>query len=214
MKGPWCNWSRLNGFLKHGKGGVTRCPAMMSSIGALCGSQDCHSFITPGVCFCMSACVLLVTPFPKSNSKILVGWDSHTNMRKPPTSSSHGYATVTLKKSASSSSEISARPLIPHTTHIHSHPYPVVGTHPLKNPQTINFISMVHKSPPTRLLLQGETFPRKGEKHLAVKFLFFSLHFSPSLYSISMSENKQLTVNSVENRCIASHHTDPLFPCF
>lgn len=53
VKGPWCNWSRLNGPLKHGKGGVTRCPAMMSSIGPLCGSQPCHSFIPPGVC-CLS----------------------------------------------------------------------------------------------------------------------------------------------------------------
>lgn len=48
---------KLNGALKHGKGGVTRCPAMMSSIGALCGSQACHSFIPPGVCFCVSMCV-------------------------------------------------------------------------------------------------------------------------------------------------------------
>lgn len=89
----------------------------------------------------------------------------------------------------------------------------MVSTHPLKNPQTINFISIVHNSPPTRLLLQGETFPRRGEKHLAVNFLFFfSLHFSTSLYSISMSENKQLTVSSLENRCIASH--GPSLPLF
>lgn len=130
VKEPWCSWSWLKGSLKHGKGGVTRCPAMMSSIGALCGSQACHSFTpTPrGVCFCVSmhACVLLlITPYHQSNSfsvaqwgKKLVGGGSHTNRRKAPASFSHGYATVPLKNSASGCSKVSAHPLIlSHNTH-------------------------------------------------------------------------------------------------
>lgn len=68
----------LNGPLKHGMGGVARCPAMMmSSIGALCGTQAHHSLSPP-------RCVLLITPFHRSKSKNVVGRDSRTNSRKPP----------------------------------------------------------------------------------------------------------------------------------
>lgn len=48
VREPWCSQSApwLTEWLsEHGKGGVTRCPAMMSSIGALCGGQGCYSFV-------------------------------------------------------------------------------------------------------------------------------------------------------------------------
>lgn len=87
----------------------------------------------------------------------------------------------------------------------------MVDTHPSKNPRTIHLISTVHKSPPTHLLLQGETFPRRGEKHLVVisfppYFFFFKLRFSPPLHSISKKEreNKQRALTFLENGCIAS----------
>lgn len=114
-----CPWSRLNDSLQHGTGGATRCPAMMmSSIGALCGIQACHSFFPP------PRCVLLITPIHRSNSKNFVGRDSRTNRRKPPTPpppsppSRHGYGTVTLKNSVFGCLAFSACPLIlSHNTH-------------------------------------------------------------------------------------------------
>lgn len=158
VKGPWCNWSRLNGPLKHGKGGVTRCSAMMSSIGALCGSQACHSFIPPGVC-CWSH------PSTKAIAKTwLVGpctqtWKS-TPPPSPPASSSHGYATVTPNTLAQHSFSFSPIPCGRHTP-LEKSPYHSLHQHGTQ-------------SPPTHLLLQGETFPSRGEKHLVViSFSFF-----------------------------------------
>lgn len=58
-------WSWVNGSLKHGKGGVTRCPAMMSSIGALCGTKGLPFIHSPGVCLCVSMRVWLITPYNK-----------------------------------------------------------------------------------------------------------------------------------------------------
>lgn len=140
----------------------------------------------PGVCFCVHVCVcvLLITPLPQkaiafhSSMRQKIGWWKLAHKyEKAPTSPSHGYATVPLKNSASGCSEkISAQPLIvSHNTHSFSLRHTLlVSTHPLKNPQTIH-LRTVHKSPPTRLLLQGETFPRRGKKHLVViSFSFFT----------------------------------------
>lgn len=133
VKGPWCNWSRLNGPLKHGKGGVTRCPAMMSSIGALCGSQACHSFIPPGVC-CWSH------PSTKAIAKTwLVGPCTQTWKSTPPPPPRPPHPVMAM---------LQLLQILSHNTHSHSHPYPVVGTHPLKNPHTIHFISTVHSPLP------------------------------------------------------------------
>ncbi|TNM92707.1 hypothetical protein fugu_018109 [Takifugu bimaculatus] len=96
----------LNGSLKHGTGGAARCPAMMmSSIGALCGIQACHSFSPPPT---LQVCVVDRTHR-----------DSRTNSRKPPTPQSrHGYGTVTLKNSVFGCLAFSACPLIlSHNTH-------------------------------------------------------------------------------------------------
>lgn len=66
------------------------------------------------------------------------------------------------------------------------------------------------RSPPAPALLQGETFPRRAEKHLAVTtlFLFFpSLHFSPSLRSISKSQNKLPPLSRWKTAVL--HHAEP-----
>lgn len=79
VKQASCPWSRLNGSLKHGTGGAARCPAvMMSSIGALCGSQACHSFSPPpGVC-CWSH------PFTEAIAKTLLVETLAQTVESPP----------------------------------------------------------------------------------------------------------------------------------
>lgn len=224
VKEPWCSRGWLNGFLKHGKGGVTRCPAMMSSIGALCGSQACHSFTPPppGVCFCVSmracVCVLLITPYHKSNSfsvaqwgNKLVGGGSHTNMRKAPASSSHGYATVPLKNSASGCSIVSAHPLIlSHNTHSFSLiPF---GQHTPLEKSPNHSLQRSTQVPSHSLAFTRWNIPEKREKTPGRhKFLLFSFfHFSPSLHSISKSKNKQRPLT--DWKTVELHHTDPLCP--
>lgn len=61
VKELWCSQSWLNGSLNMEKGGVTRSPAMMSSIGALCGFQARHSFLPRCVSGWASTCLLLIT---------------------------------------------------------------------------------------------------------------------------------------------------------
>lgn len=135
--------------------------------------------------------VLLITPFHRRNSKNFVGRDSRTNSRKPPSprllqtwlwySYSEEFCLWVLRVPS-----LSANTLTQHTF-ILAHTLWSIHT-PRKIPGP--FTSSVHKSPPTHLLLQGETFPKRGEKHLVViSFpLFFKLHFSPPLHSISNRE--------------------------
>lgn len=79
-------WKSTEWLYDHRKGGVTRCTAMMSSIGVLCGSLTCYSFVNQ-VC---APALLCLTPNNISNhclwlseAKKLIGGSSHTNMRKP-----------------------------------------------------------------------------------------------------------------------------------
>lgn len=116
VKQASCPWSRLNGSLKHGTGGAARCPAMMmSSIGALCGIQACHSFSPPpppGVCCWLH-------PFTGAIAKtLLVETLAQTVESHPPFPSRQGYGTVTLKNSVFGCLAFSACPLIlSHNTH-------------------------------------------------------------------------------------------------
>lgn len=149
---------------------MTRCPAMMSSIGALCGSQGLpfiHSY--PRCVFLLS-----ITPCHKSNSVLLLNEAKNcpkTRRKKSPRlflfqswlcySSTEEFCLWLLRNLRSPSDTLTQHTFI----------LTVVNTHPLKYPQTIHF------SRPTLLLLQGETFPRRGKKHLVVISFFF---FSPS----------------------------------
>lgn len=147
---------------------MTRCPAMMSSIGALCGSQACHSFIHPPthpqVCVflrehaCVCVCVLSITPHHKSNSfpglNEAQNWSVEAHTQAPEKS-------LRLFQSwlcYSSTEEFCLRaprrnlrsPCITRTQRTFILAHTLWSAHtPLKNPQTIHF-STVHKSPPTR----------------------------------------------------------------
>ena len=159
VKEPWFSQKLTEWLSEHGKGGVTRCPAMMSSIGALCGTQACHSFNRPGVCFCVSvrACVVNHTLTAKEQKlsvaqwgKKLVGGGSYPSTREPPPlpvmAMLQFHWRILPSGFLKKTKKHSAYPLIlAHNTFILTHTL-LVSTHPLTNPQTIHF-SMAHKVP-------------------------------------------------------------------
>ena len=184
--------------------------------------RACHSFIhTPGVCFCvgMRACVLLITPYHKSKSFLSLNeaknWsvEAHTETRRSPRllqswlcySSTEEFC-LRLRRNLSSPSD-----MLSHNVHSHSYTFGQQQTPVEKSPKP--FTSARYTSPlPLDLLLQGETFPRRGKKHLVVISFSFFLHstFPSSLRSISKSKNKQRPLS--EWKTVALHHTDPLCP--
>lgn len=132
---------------------------------------------------------------------------TQTREKSASATSGHSYATVPPESPAPRcSSGISARP--PTLSLAGCRPCPAVGSHPLKKSPSR---SPHARSPPAPVLLQGETFPRRAEKHLAVTTLFFffppSLHFSPSLRSISKSKNKLPPLSRWKTAVL--HHSEP-----
>lgn len=179
---------------EHEKGGVTRCPAMMSSIGALCGSQAHHSFIAQVYVPAWTRVCAVVDHTLTQKQRLSVGEPRQKIGRrrlahkhqKASASSSHGYATVALKNSASRLLKNLSSPSNALTQNTFMLTHTLWSAHtPRKNPQPIHF-SVVQKSPPTRLLLQGETFPRRGKKHLVVMSFSFFFHSTFPLRSIPL----------------------------
>lgn len=155
---------------------------MMSSIGALCGSETCHSSPPPkGVCFCMHACCWCSHPVAQaiavcSSMRQKISQRRLTHKHKEASaSSSYGYATLALKNSTMGSSKknlSSPSNTLTHTTGLCSL---------IWRAHTIPLTIAWYKNPlPLTVLLQGETFPRRGKKHLVVISLTFFTPLFPS----------------------------------
>lgn len=187
VKGPWCNWSRLNGLLEHGKGVVARRPAMMSSIEALCGSKACHSFNPPPCAFFnVSKRVLFITLFHRSKSNNVVGRDNH---EKAP-------SLIQSRPCYSYSEEFclrffSDRPLIL-SQNTHLFPSMPCGRHAaLEKSPNHSLHQHGTQVPSHSLAFTRWNIPKKRGKTPGHHKFLFSLHFSPSLNAISKRENKQ-----------------------
>lgn len=162
----------------------------------------------------MHACRLLITPRRTSDRCLQLNEEKKRitqrrlphNHKKASASSSYGHATVALKNSTSGSSTNLSSPsnTLTHThkTHAYVHSFGQPTLTPWKVPTPLTTITWYESPLPLALLLQGETFPRRGKKHLVVISLpFFTPLFPSPLHSISKNKNKQW----LENRCIASH---------
>lgn len=146
---------------------------------------------------CVSVCVLLITPYHKSNHFSVAhgvkNWlaEARTQTREsPPASSGPGHATVPLKNSASSSSEISALPLIlSHKTHSFSLiPF---GQHtPLEKSPNHSLLQHKYTSLlPTACFYKVKHSQEEGKKHLVVISLLF-FHSTFPLRSIPLARAK------------------------
>lgn len=187
VKGSWCNWSRLNGPLEHGKGVVARRPAMMSSIEALCGSKACHSFNPPSLCIFPreQVCVVYHTvPQKQKRKKNVVGRDNH---EKAP-------SLIQSRPCYSYSEEFrlrffSDRPLI---LSLNTHLFPSMpcGRHAaLEKSPNHSLHQHGTQVPSHSLAFTRWNIPKKRGKTPGHHKFLFSLHFSP-LHSMPLVRGK------------------------
>lgn len=180
---------------------MARCPAMMmSSIGALCGTQACHSFFPPGVC-CWSH------PFTGEIAKTLLVETLAQTVKSPPVSSRQGYGTVTLKNSVFGCLEFPACPLIlSHNTHsfllLPCGRYTPLKKSPDHSPHQYGKQAASHSLAFTRW-----NIPKKrGKTPGRHKFPPFFKNSTSPLHSIPLARERKQTasVNFLENGHIAS----------
>lgn len=196
---------------EHGKGGVTRCPAMMSSIGALCGIQACHSFISRCVFLQEQVYVrVLITPYHKSkglplvneakNSRLVTqtGGSPRLSKSRLCCSSSFWKASVHLSNSLTQHTFILTRTLWwAHT------PWKILKPFTLARYASLLLLAHFYKVKHSR---------EEGKKHLVViSFPFFSPFFLILLHSISKSKNKQESFTELlYSETVTLHHTKSL----
>lgn len=137
-----------------------------------------------------------------------VGGGSHTTTRKPPPLPVMAMLQLHWRIPPRAHQQISAKLLIlshRHKTNAYVHSFGQPTLTPWKVPTPLTTIAWYESPLPLALLLQGETFPRRGKKHLVV----ISLPFFTPLFPLRSIPLVRTKTNSGW-KIVALHHTDPL----